>query len=219
MSSSTDAYKKLSGAWNQLYTQYHFTKAMSDGDSKLHVAYNHLLREYLFEAESKDFLPSSKYLEKKCAEIWKNAEKIKANGGIIDPDRFDQNAIKQSIIESNFLPVTTDHNEKGEPLPYPYLKGRLILTIKGLSDHEIMVLEKALGAEYDENFDSLNLLAISVPITKPLNDTKEHLVSEYCKRMAQSVLESFVRDNHLGSFDFEYTTIQKVKDFWLNWSI
>lgn len=218
MAKSQEIYKKLKREWQALYTQYHFHPQLHDEQSKLHYTFNYLLKGYLYEAQLKDFLPSVKYLESKCAELWRRAEREK-NSGVIDPDRVDQEKVKKSILEGQFLPVTTDHNEKGEKLPFPYLKGRLIMTVGHLSQKEMEILELGLGAAYDENFDALNLLIISVPITKPITDESELKIAEYCRRIALSTMKTFFEINDLGDFDFSYPLKQKLKDFLINRAI
>ncbi|MGD1524443.1 hypothetical protein [Vibrio owensii] len=218
MTKSNEIYKKLKREWQALYTQYHFHPSLQKEQSKTHYTFNYLLKDYLYEAQLKDFLPSVKYLETKCAELWRRAEREK-NSGLIDPDRLDQARIKQTVLEGQFLPVTTDHDESGEKLPYPYLKGRLIMTVGYLSQTEMQVLEEALGASYDENFDALNLLAISVPITKPLSDETELKISDYCKRIALLSIRDYVSSHKLGVFEFEYSLKQKLKDYILDRSI
>lgn len=155
-------------------------------ESPYYSEFKYLLRQYLFEAQLRNHLPSQSAILDALPGLLEEAEN-NTSFGRADPDRLDAQKMDQALQEMMFTPVVTDHDERGD-LDGPWLKVFGIISTNQLSKAEISYIEKNLRAEEDPNFSAIRVTLVSAPITKAIDEIKQDRINREGLSVAQELL-------------------------------
>jgi len=137
----------------------------------------------------------------------------------INNEREDACLADHVIKEMDYLPIKTEQDEKGELLPYPYLKIYGIISVNGINKTERNWIEKCFNAPFDDNYGAITVLLMSVPISNDISEQKQEKINKYCQRIARNVFKRFMMKEHGLSTGFNYKIKDKIMDYILDGSI
>lgn len=204
--------------WRDMYDKYKIQKGLSRfSGNERHRIFNNLLLNYLFECQENQYLPSKDVMDIKAGALHGESENILALGDV-EKDRLDIHKMDIALQQMSFAPIQTDHDERGD-LEQPFLCVFGLVSIKGLTKNERLYICDCFKADYNQDYDAINIVLMKVPLCGAISEEKQDRINAYCLRVARMVLDEYLKREINQSTGFKYPIWQKIKDKYLDSTI